>query len=88
MKGSLRVFECIEPDGDVYADYSSRFGQYNQDGSGWTVQTFSLVMRDEDRIIAGRRGHVYLGALEVRGLWVDAQLRGEGIGSELLRAIE
>lgn len=68
MKSSLRAFACVERDGDAYADYSSRFGQYNQDGSGWTVQTFGLVMRDDDRVIAGGRGYVYLGALEIRGL--------------------
>lgn len=88
MDSSSRVFECVEPDGDAYADYSARFGKYNQDGSGWAVQTFSLVLREDDRITAGGRGNVYLGALEVRGLWVDYILRGEGIGSELLRAIE
>jgi GNAT superfamily N-acetyltransferase len=81
-------FECVEPDEDAYADYSARFGQYNQNGSGWRVQTFSLVLRDKRRIIAGGRGHVYLGALEIRGLWVDDILRGKGIGSGLLQAIE
>ncbi|MCL6284252.1 GNAT family N-acetyltransferase [Ruegeria sp. 2012CJ41-6] len=87
-EGNLREFECIEPDEDAYADYSARFGQYNQDGSGWRVQTFSLILRDGERIIAGGRGHVYLGALEVRGLWVDDLLRGQGVGSDLFRAIE
>lgn len=88
MGSCSRIFECVEPDEDAYADYSSRFGKYNQDGSGWDVQTFSVVLREEERIVAGGRGNVFLGALEVRGLWVDDSLRGEGIGTELLRAIE
>lgn len=83
-----RKFECVEPDDTAYADYSARFGKYNQDGSGWQVQTFSIVLRDANRITAGGRGHVYLGALEIRGLWVDDHLRGNGIGSDLLLAIE
>ena len=88
MKSRSVNFEYVEPDADVYADYSSRFGQYNQDGSGWQIQTFSMVLRDGAHIVAGGRGHVYLGALEVRGLWVDDALRGEGVGSNLLKSIE
>ncbi len=81
-------FECVDPDDAVYADYASRFGAYNEQEAGWTVQTFSMIQRDGDRIIAGGRGHIYLGALEIRGLWVDEALRGKGTGSALLRAIE
>lgn len=88
MKSESRSFECVEPDTDAYADYSSRFGEYKKDASGWDVQTFSLGLRDGAPIIAGGRGHIYLGALEIRGLWVDDDLRGTGIGSDLLKAIE
>ena len=88
MGTNPRAFECVEPDEDTYADYSSRFVRYNQDRSGWSVQTFSLVLREGDRIVAGGRGRVFLGALETRGLWVDNAMRGEGIGSDLLQAIE
>lgn len=81
-------FECIDPDGDAYAEYSAHFGPYNASLSGWNVETFSMVRRDDTKIIAGGRGHVYLGALELRGLWVDDSLRGQGTGSALLIAIE
>lgn len=88
MTSQSRTFECVEPDAYTYADYASRFSDYNTVASGWDVQTFSLVLRDGARISAGGRGHVYLGALEVRGLWVDDDLRGTGSGSDLLKAIE
>ncbi|MGJ8624044.1 MAG: GNAT family N-acetyltransferase [Yoonia sp.] len=88
MENRSLEFECVAPDDDVYADYASRFDRYNQDASGWQVQTFSMVLRDKERIVAGGRGLVYLGALEVRGLWVDHDLRGKGVGSDLLKAIE
>lgn len=88
MQSRAREFECVEPDTEVYADFSSRFAQYNRDRSGLKAQTFSFVLRGDDAIIAGGRGLVYLGALEVRGLWVDERLRGEGVGSALLHAIE
>ena len=88
MKNPPTVFELVEPDAEAYADYSARFGQHNQDGSGSRMQTFSLILRDNGRILAGGRGHLLLGALKVRGLWVDDELRGDGIGSDLLGGIE
>ena len=68
MESNLDKFECVDADEQVYADYSARFGKYNQDGSGWQVQTFSMILRDGESITAGGRGHIYLGALELRGL--------------------
>ena len=88
VKGRSDGFEIVAPDDEVYADYAARFGDYNRQAAGWTVETFSVVLRPGDMIVAGGRGHVYLGALEVRGLWVDEALRGEGIGARLLDAIE
>ena len=81
-------FERVEPDEDVYADYSARFGDYNSEHSGWTIETYSYVLRQGGAIVAGGRGHVYLGALEIRGLWVDDAFRGTGIGAALLHRIE
>jgi len=82
------AFELIEPDDAVYAEVSGRFGAYNAERSGWTVQTFSVVRREGEAIVAGGRGQVYLGALEVRGLWVDEDRRGSGLGAALLAQIE
>lgn len=81
-------FECVEPDHAEYEDYSSRFESYNREKSGWSIETFSIVKRNDEAIIAGGRGYIYLGALEIRGLWVDESIRGNGIGSVLLSAIE
>ena len=81
-------FECVEPDHAEYEDYSSRFESYNREKSGWSIETFSIVKRYGEAIIAGGRGYIYLGALEIRGLWVDESIRGNGIGSALLSAIE
>ena len=82
------AIECVDDDAEVYADYAARFAGYNADQAGWVVDTFSMILRQDGRIVAGGRGHVYLGALEVRGLWVDDALRGTGLGSDLLNAIE
>jgi len=82
------LFDCIEPDQNEYADYSSRFESYNNERSVWNIETFSMVLRENNTIVAGGRGYVYLGALELRGLWVNEELRQKGIGSALLTAIE
>ncbi|MEO0681455.1 MAG: GNAT family N-acetyltransferase [Pseudomonadota bacterium] len=84
----IEAFDLEEPDDAVHAEVSGRFRDYNAERSGWTVQTFSLVRREAGEIVAGGRGLVYLGALEVRGLWVDPSLRGTGLGAALLTAIE
>ncbi|MEM9715465.1 MAG: GNAT family N-acetyltransferase [Pseudomonadota bacterium] len=88
MSASDLTLELVEPDSAVYADYSARFEAYNAHHAGWTTQSFSYVHREGERIVAGGRGHVYLGILEIRGLWVDDDLRGTGLGSKLLKAIE
>lgn len=88
MQDATDPFDLIEPDDTVYADYAARFAAYNQAASGGTVQTYSIVLRQDDTIVAGGRGHVFLGALEVRGLWIDAHLRRHGLGRRLLRRIE
>ena len=49
----------------------------------------AILLRDgTDRIEAGLAGHTWGGACEVRFLWVDAPLRGRGLGRRLLRAAE
>lgn len=80
--------EVIEPDDDVYAAYAENFPAYNATRSTWAIQTFSIVHRRAGKILAGGRGIVNMGALEVRGLWVDPEMRGTGLGAALLAAIE
>ena len=81
-------FELIEPDDAVYAALSGRFAGYNAQRSSYDFRSFSLIQRAGDRIIAGGRGIINMGALEVRGLWVDDSLRGQGVGLALMQAIE
>lgn len=82
------AFEHVEPDEDCYAEYSANFPVYNSAHSSWRWTAFSKILRHDDKIVAGGRGIINMGALEVRGLWVDDQLRGTGMGSNLLHAIE
>lgn len=81
-------FQLVEPDDETYAELSGRFDAYNAGHSSWNFKSYSFVMREGGRIVAGGRGIVNMGALEVRGLWVDEGLRGRGVGMRLLDAIE
>ncbi len=81
-------FDKAEPDDAIYAELSGRFTEYNSAHSTWNCQTFCIFHETGNRIVAGGRGIINMGALEVRGLWVDENLRGNGIGAQLLTTIE
>jgi len=84
----MPTVEIIDPDDVAYAEYSDNFSEYNAAHSTWDWNSFSCVIRSGNKIVAGGRGITNMGALEVRGLWVDENLRGNGIGAKVLRAIE
>lgn len=88
VENLMDTFDLVEPDDEIYAALSGRFRAYNASQSSWNWQSFCLVHRVDGKIVAGGRGIINMGALEVRGLWVDEALRGGGIGTQLLVAIE
>ena len=50
---------------------------------------FGYAMQDErGQVIAGASGHTWAGCCQLTHLWVLESLRGEGLGQELLRAVE
>jgi GNAT superfamily N-acetyltransferase len=44
----------------------------------------AIFLRDEARIVAGLAGETYCGWLFVKYLWVSEELRGRGVGRELM----
>ena len=85
---NVTPFNLVEPDDNIYAELSSRFGEYNSAHSTWNWQSYCVIYQVKEKTVAGGRGIINMGALEVRSLWVDENLRGDGIGGRLLTAIE
>jgi len=76
--------ELVDDDDAIFLDLASRFPEYNASHSTWDRETFCCVVRETNRIVAGGQGIINMGALEVRGLWVDENFRGSGLGKQIL----
>ena len=85
---NVSAFEIVEPDDAVYADIARRFDAHNRRHSDWNWSSFSVVLREDGKVVAAGRGVTNMGLVEIRGLWVDPGRRGQGIGRHLLAALE
>jgi GNAT superfamily N-acetyltransferase len=89
----MTAFPVI-PEHDTAPDNIGFLGQrlteYNEDAVGYGDQArVAAFARDEDGdIVGGVFGSTYWDWLEISLLWVREDLRGQGIGSRLLKAAE
>ena len=81
-------FEVVQPDGALYADITRRFEGYNRAHTNWGADVFSVAQFRNGRAIAAARGIINMGLVEIRGVWIDPELRGTGLGRALMAALE
>ena len=67
-----------------------RIYEFNAAATGITDgEWLAIFVRDvSGRIVAGIAGNTWGGCLEIRQLWVESSLRGQGLGTKLLAAAE
>lgn len=80
--------ELIEHDTEIYADIARRFDAHNKAHTNWAWETFSIVRRENDRVVGAARGVTNMGLVELRGVWIDPPWRGKGLGRGLVTAVE
>jgi GNAT superfamily N-acetyltransferase len=79
----------LEPGDEAYAELNARLVAFNREQTDWSDQTFTVVLRDEAGAIrGGARGFVRQAAVEVRGVWLDPDLRRSGLGRLLIARLE
>lgn len=72
-------------------DLGRRLRLFNYDvvGEYRGVESIRLSSRASDgSVVGGFRGFVFMDCLRIELLWVDAAIRGEGLGSNLLKEAE
>jgi GNAT superfamily N-acetyltransferase len=87
----VEITESGEPDPEVRAWVDrewDRIGEDRFDGEAWDERPFTLVARSEGRIVGAAVGWTNLGVGYLGELMVGTGLRGMGIGSRLLAAVD
>lgn len=85
---STSRFRLITRDEKFYTDIVRRFERWNRQETDWDWATFSIAWLEKRQLRAAGRGIVNMGLVEIRGVWVEPEWRGRGIGRELMAEIE
>ena len=51
-------------------------------------EEFAVLVRDDDRVVAGASGSIWGGGCQVHVVWVDDALRRRGLGRALMTEVE
>jgi GNAT superfamily N-acetyltransferase len=83
----------LSPGNEAHSALDQRLLSFNRSqrpSVSWrTDDVFTVVLHDEARSLrGGARGVVRMGALEIRTLWLDEDLRQRGLGEKIVRAAE
>ena len=85
---SIFDFQLISRDDKLYADIVRRFERWNRQETDWNWETYTIALIDRRRLLAAGRGIVNMGLVEIRGVWVEPEWRGRGVGRQLMAEIE
>ena len=81
--------EIETPGQEAYETLNERLVDFNRTHVNWGTTAFTVVLRDEDGgLRGGAHGVVRMGAVEIRSVWLDGDLRGQGFGAKIIRAVE
>jgi GNAT superfamily N-acetyltransferase len=81
--------EIETPGQEAYETLNERLVDFNRTRVNWGTAAFTVVLRDEDGgLRGGAHGVVRMGAVEIRSVWLDGDLRGRGFGVKIIRAVE
>ncbi len=81
--------ETVSPGDAEYEWLNERLVAFNRTHTDWGDDRFVVMLRDDDgSAVGGARGIVRFGAVEIRGLWLDDGLRGQGLGARIVVTVE
>lgn len=81
--------EIETPGDDAYKTLNESLVTFNRSKVEWRTDTFTVALRDGNGALrGGAHGVVRMGAVEIRGLWLDEALRRRGLGERTVRAVE
>lgn len=83
----IDTYNTLPPEAELI---DAGLGEFNQQAAPLhEVQPLALIARDaQGQVTGGAIGRTWREACELQQLWVQADLRGSGLGSELIRAFE
>jgi GNAT superfamily N-acetyltransferase len=85
--------EIVSPGTELYAELNRRLVAFNQAERplvNWrTDNAFTVAVHDASGVLrGGARGFVRIGAVEIRGVWLDEEVRGQHLGEKIMQAAE
>jgi len=84
--------EVQSPGDEAHAALDERLMAFNikqRPSVNWQKDVFTVLLKDgSGNLRGGARGVVRMGAVDLQALWLDEELRREGSGTKIVRAVE
>jgi GNAT superfamily N-acetyltransferase len=74
---------------DALGDRLMAFNMKERPAATWQKDVFTVLLSDDSGTLrGGARGVVRMGAIDLQTVWLDEDLRREGSGAQIVRAVE